>query len=144
MRRRSSIVALALLTSACGQSHVTPDRLERAFALTFANLVVSQQNLLGRQGLDSRVFGTAATCHRAEAGHEPSGSGDWRCTVTWSIPDRRGTLRDSYELVVTPSGCYTATADSGEAHVGRATLTTSNGLTVPNLLYAFDACFDTQ
>jgi hypothetical protein len=40
-------------------------------------------------------------------------------------------------------GCYTATADGAEAHVGGPTLKTLRGATVRNLLYAFDGCFDT-
>ncbi len=128
----------------CRPTGVTDSPLASAFALTFANLIQSQQALMGLPAVDARAFHAAATCHRVGPGGQAAGSGSWVCTVTWSVPNNRAPLRDTYELRVTPDGCYTATADGSEAHVGGPTLTTRQGRTFPNRLYAFDGCFDTQ
>jgi ABC-2 type transport system permease protein len=133
---------LALLAPGCHRTGVTRPRLERAFAETFANLIESQQALLGRHGIHASLFSAKATCVRLGPGKEDAGSGSWECTVNWSLPGRGGSLADTYELSVAPDGCYTATADAREARVGGPTRKTTDGSTIPNLLYIFDGCFD--
>ena len=83
------------------------------------------------------------TCHRVGPGEALRGGGTWRCGVAWSYPGSRGPLHDTYELTVTTDGCYTATADAAEGHIGGPTIKTRDGATVTNLLYAFDGRFDT-
>jgi hypothetical protein len=64
------------------------------------------------------------------------------CRLAWHIPDRQF-LRDTYDLSVTTDGCYTATVDAAEGHLGGPTLKASDGADVRNLLYTFEGCFDT-
>jgi ABC-2 type transport system permease protein len=134
--------ACVVVASGCSSSGLTASKLEKAFAPTFANLVQVQEAKLGLPYVSASAFRASATCHRVGPGNETSGSGNWMCTVSWSVPGHSNTLRDGYDLSVTPDGCYTASADGEEAHVGGPTLTTRQGATVTNLVYVFDGCFD--
>ena len=132
-----------LAMSACHPTGVTQGRLENAFAPIFANLIQTQETKLGYPRATARLLRASADCHRVGPGPETSiGGGQWICTVRWSIPARAIALRDTYDLSVTPDGCFTATADGSEAHVGGRTVTTPEGRTMTNLLFAFDGCFD--
>jgi len=135
-------VVASLAASGCSSSGVTATKIEEAFAPTFANLVQLQQGKLGLPYVSAHAFRASATCQRLGPGASAAGSGDWKCTVSWSVPGHSSMLRDTYDLSVTPDGCYTASADGEEAHVGGPTLTTRQGATVPNLVYVFDGCFD--
>jgi hypothetical protein len=138
--------ALLVGLPGCSSEAVTSARVEAAVAPTFANLVHLQLELLSLPTPPASSLRVKATCHKVGVGVGTSGAGDWTCNLLWFGAESRGgarrTLEDRYELTVGTDGCYTATADA-EAHVGGATLTTSGGATVTNLLYAFDGCFDT-
>ncbi len=140
------VVVVPVLLDGCARpGGVTAKRLEIAVASTFANLIHVQEPILGGAPVEASALRPSASCQKvglaADAVRE--GGGTWRCTITWYIPGRPAPVRDTYDLSVTNNGCYTATADGTEAHVGGATLKTLSGTTVTNLLYAFDGCFDT-
>jgi ABC-2 type transport system permease protein len=141
--KQPCLAVLALALQACGSNTITAGRVEAAFAPTFANLIQVQESKLGLPTLDVTAFQASAACHRIGPGNEPSGSGNWLCTVEWTPPGHQRPWRDTYELSVTMDGCYTATADTEENHLGGPRLTTRDGSTTTNLLYAFDGCFDT-
>jgi ABC-2 type transport system permease protein len=123
---------------------VTASRLEDALAPTFANLVHLQRSILKLPEIDRALLRATAQCQKVgAAGRDARGAGDWTCTVLWSSPGQRIPLHDAYDLSVTSDGCYTATADGSEAHIGGPTLTSRDGATVNNLLYTFEGCFDT-
>jgi hypothetical protein len=141
MRRRVylALVAAAVLTaSSCGSSSITSDRIERAIEPTFARLVQVQVSSLKLRPVQASDFDVAASCRKLAAG-SGSGAGDWVCRLSWLGPDRQP-LHDSFDLFVTPDGCYTATAE-GE-HFGGPTLRATDGTVVKNLLYVFEGCFD--
>ena len=132
------VVAAAL--AGCGASAVTEDRVERAIAPVFANLVHVQLQRMGLPDMPVSALRTTASCYRLGGGHE--GTGDWACMVVWSGPNGT-TLRDSYEVTVNANACFTATlSGSAEAQLGGPVVTTQEGRPVRNLLYAFDGCFD--
>ncbi len=144
--KTSAAFAIALFGFAlggCGSSRVTAERVENAVAPTFANLIQTQETMLGLPPLDVSSFHASASCHRVGPGTDVSGSGTWLCTVEWMPKGHRSVWRDSYELSVTTDGCYTATADEAGGHLGGPRLTIEDGTQVVNLLYAFDGCFDT-
>ncbi len=137
---RAAVAAIAALAaSGCGQSPITSTRIETAIQTTFANLVELQVARLRLPPVTAPDFAVTAICRKQVAGAE-AGAGEWACTLVWQGPDRR-TLRDTYDLLVTTDGCYTATV-SGES-LGGPTLKASDGSPVRNLLYAFEGCFDT-
>jgi ABC-2 type transport system permease protein len=129
--------------SGCGSGGITAERVENAVMPTFVNLIHLQRSTLGLPPVEPSALRAFATCHRVGPGEAARGAGNWMCTIAWSYPGSRGPLRDAYELSVTMDGCYTATSDGAEGHLGGPTLTTRGGVTLVNLLYAFDGCFDT-
>lgn len=128
----------ALVVFGCGPSPITPTRIEGAIGPTFANLVHTQMSWLGLPAMSVSDLSVSARCRRLLG--EDIGAGEWTCSLVWRGPDRR-VLRDTYELLVTPDGCYTATASRDS--LGGPTLKAENGRDVRNLLSTFEGCFDT-
>ena len=141
IRRAAAVVTLAsALVSGCGASPITARRLERAIGPAFANLVQAQVARLGLSPVAASDIRVTAACYRIDG--RQSGAGEWLCTLIWSGPNGV-TLHDRYDVSVTSDGCYTATADAAEGHLGGPIVTAADGRTVRNLLRAFDGCFDT-
>ena len=137
---RRTLVALGVLTmTGCGQSPITPARIEESIAPTFANLVQVQVSWMGLAPMAASDFAVSANCRKPMVG-DSSGSGEWTCMVTWKGPDQQA-LSDTYDLFVTTDGCYAATVAS--ENLGGPTLRAKDGREVRNLLYAFEGCFDT-
>ena len=140
---RCALAMLGCLSlCACGSSPITSARVEAAIASTFANLVHVQVSWLGLPPLPPSELAVKASCRKpgmeSTAGSH-SGSGEWLCTLRWTGPERQS-LRDTYDLFVTPDGCYAATVE-GES-LGAPTITAPDGRRVRNLVYAFEGCFD--
>ena len=131
------MVLAAMALAGCGASPITADRIERAIAPTFANLMHTQVSWLGLAPVAAASFEVSATCRKTVGAH--GGSGEWICTLRWISPQRQP-LRGVYDLFVTPDGCYAATVE-GES-LGGPTITAADGRRVRNLLYAFEGCFD--
>jgi hypothetical protein len=138
IRSVCAVVATAAICG-CGPSPITSTRIEAALETTFANLVELQVARLRLPPMTAPDFAVTAICRKPVAG-AAAGAGDWSCTLVWQGPDRR-TLRDTYDLLVTTDGCYTATV-AGES-LGGPMLKASDGSAVRNLLYVFEGCFDT-
>ncbi len=137
--RAVPVVAAALVVSNCSSySPITPPRLERAIASTFANLVETQVSWVGLPQLTATEVAASARCVKLPTGGV--GAGEWVCTVIWMGPQGQS-VRDAYDLFVATDGCYMASL-SGES-LGGPILQTKEGKSVRNLLYAFDGCFDT-
>ncbi|HEY1692802.1 MAG TPA: hypothetical protein VGG39_11610 [Polyangiaceae bacterium] len=135
----AAAVVLAAVAARGPSGEITRAHLEDDVASTFANLVAVQVARVGRAG-DAAALHASAQCRKVAAPRERRGAGDWTCDVAWYVPARYAALRDRYDLHVTPDGCYAASADGEEAHVGGPTITTRDGATMRNLLYAFDGC----
>jgi hypothetical protein len=131
-------VVMIVAVFACGPSPVTSARIEGAIAPTFANLVQLQVSQLGLPPISASDFGVTASCRKPAGG--ASGAGDWVCALTWFGPQRQ-TLSNTYDLLVTTDGCYTATVDREQ--LGGPILQGIDGSDIRNLLYAFEGCFDT-
>ena len=140
MTRHVLVLIAAVAASCCGRSAVTADRIERAIEPTFANLVHVQLSWLEMRSMAASDLDVTASCRRLAAGGD-AGSGDWVCRLRWLGPDRQP-LRDTFDLVVTSDGCYTATAEGEQ--LGGPTLKARSGREVRNLLRAFEGCFDTM
>ena len=141
MKWRGDVVlaAAALIAiSACGSSSVTHDRVERAIETTFARLAQLQVSLLKLHPMQPSDFEVVASCRR-NAANGDAGAGTWICRISWLGPDRQP-LHDSFDLAVTPDGCYTAAAEGEQ--LGGPTLRARDGTPVRNLLYVFEGCFD--
>jgi len=137
--RAGFVLIAALAVSACSRSPITADRIERALESTFGNLVAVQVSWLEIPAMMPSEFDVTASCRRLGVSSN-AGAGEWTCRLRWLGPDRQ-TLRDTFDLVVTTDGCYTATAEGEQ--LGAPTLTTRKGRAVRNLLHTFEGCFDT-
>jgi hypothetical protein len=137
------VVVLVGVVSRPRPGGVTAHRIEDAVAPTFANLIHLQRSILGMPAVDAATLRASADCRKVGAPKDTAGAGDWTCSVLWLTPGQRTPLHDTYDLSVMADGCYTATADGSEAHIGGPTLTTKDGKTITNLLYTFEGCFDT-
>ena len=120
----------------CGQSPITPIRIESALETTFANLVQLQIAALGLPPMSAPDFGVTASC-RASCGNT-TGAGESICNLAWLGPDRQS-LRDTYDLFVGTDGCYTATVEG--TNLGGPIL--RKRPTAVNLLFTLEGCFDT-
>jgi len=130
----------AAVTSCCGRSAITATRIERAIEPTFANLVEVQISLLKIPAKRAPDFEVTASCRR-QAASADTGAGDWVCRLRWLGPNREP-VKDTFDLVVTTDGCYTATVEGEQ--LGGLTLKASDGREVRNLLHTFEGCFDTM
>lgn len=132
-------VAAALAVSGCSRySPITPVRIEKAIASTFANLVETQVSWVGLPRMSAAEVAASAHCLKLPTGGV--GAGEWVCTVIWMGPQGQS-VRDAYDLFIATDGCYMASL-AGES-LGGPILRTKDGKNVRNLLYAFDGCFDT-
>jgi hypothetical protein len=137
---RHGFMAMALCgLYGCVSSPITADRIERAVAVTFANLVHLQIARLNLRPIAAFDFDVVASCGRPVGG--VAGAGDWTCRLRWRGPDRQRLL-DTFDLVVSTDGCYMATAEGEQ--FGKPALKAADGSEIRNLLYAFDGCFDTD
>jgi hypothetical protein len=134
------VIAGALV--GCTHSPITATRIEAAIAPTFANLVHLQLSRMGLPAIAASSIKVTANCRKLAAWGGPTGAGDWVCTLGWYGPNG-STLMDRYDLSVATDGCFTATVDGAEAHLGGPTLKALNGRDVRNVLYTFEGCFDT-
>jgi len=132
------VLLAAVAASSCGPSAITAERIEGAVESTFANLVAVQVSWLKMPAMMPSEFDVTASCRRVAG--SAAGSGEWLCRLRWLGPDRQ-TLRDTFDLVVTTDGCYTATAEGEQ--LGGLSLTTRDGRAVRNLLHVFEGCFET-
>jgi len=142
MNRRVRVCLLliaAVTMSSCGTSPITAERIEHALESTFGNLVAVQVSWLEIPAMMPSEFDVTASCRRLGVSSN-AGAGEWTCRLRWLGPDRQ-TLRDTFDLVVTTDGCYTASAEGEQ--LGAPTLTTRKGRAVRNLLHMFEGCFDT-
>jgi hypothetical protein len=137
--RRAGLAAVTSASLACGTSSITSSRVERAVGRTFANLVPLQLARLDLPPIDRAALKVIASCYRPAGG--AAGSGAWVCTVIWS-GENGVLLRDTYDVMVTPDGCYTAAVDPVEGQVGGSITRTQRGREARNLLYTFEGCFD--
>jgi hypothetical protein len=142
-RLRIALCAIGIVSAAaCGASPITAARIERAVAPAFANLVHLQLVRLGLPAIAASDINVRATCRKLVPESGPAGAGEWVCTLVWHGPNRE-TLRDTYDLSVGTDGCYNATIESTEANLGGPTITGPDGISMRNLLYSFEGCFDT-
>ena len=137
--RAITILMAPLFAGGCSStSPITPARIEKAIAVTFANLVETQVGWVGLPRLTAAEVAASARCLKLPTGG--AGAGEWVCTVIWMGPKGQS-VRDAYDLFVSTDGCYMASL-SGES-LGGPILQKPDGKSVRNLLYAFDGCFDT-
>ncbi|WP_426513975.1 ABC transporter permease [Dactylosporangium sp. McL0621] len=135
-------VTIAVVAAANGSgatsSGIDQDKVERSVAIAFAHLYRIQTGQLNRPDVTEERLGATAACTKGGGQGTPEGPGnDWRCVVSWHLPDVEATGSAIYQLDVTADGRYIADGDGPKEVNGYFLVHTPAGDT-PNPLWQFD------
>ncbi|WP_405433545.1 ABC transporter permease [Micromonospora sp. NBC_00617] len=129
------VVAAATPTTGSG---IEQDKVQRSLATAFAHLYRMQTEQLNRPDVAEAQLKATATCNKGGGKLAAVGPGnDWRCVVTWHLPDVEAAGTAIYQLDVTPDGRFVADGDGPKEVNGYFLVRTPSG-DAPNPLWQFD------
>lgn len=132
-----SAVVVAPATSATG-SGIEQDKVQRSVATAFAHLYRLQTEQLNRPDVTEAQLKASAACTKGSVRVAAEGPGnDWRCVVSWHLPDVEATGSAIYQLDVTADGRFMADGDGPKEVNGYFLVRTPTG-DGPNPLWQFD------
>ncbi|MER7196324.1 ABC transporter permease [Streptomyces sp. CB01635] len=130
-------VVVAPATSATG-SGIEQDKVQRSVATAFAHLYRLQTEQLNRPDVTEAQLKASAVCTKGSTRVAAEGPGnDWRCVVSWHLPDVEATGSAIYQLDVTADGRFMADGDGPKEVNGYFLVRTPTG-DGPNPLWQFD------
>ncbi|MFI9778548.1 ABC transporter permease [Streptomyces sp. NPDC051956] len=130
-------VVVAPATSATG-SGIEQDKVQRSVATAFAHLYRLQTEQLNRPDVAEAQLKASAACTKGSTRVAAEGPGnDWRCVVSWHLPDVEATGSAIYQLDVTADGRFMADGDGPKEVNGYFLVRTPTG-DGPNPLWQFD------
>ncbi|WP_405683851.1 ABC transporter permease [Streptomyces sp. NBC_01387] len=133
-----TVGVVAGTTTATG-SGIEQAKVQRSVATAFAHLYRMQTEQLNRPAVTEAQLKATATCTKGNVSDGAQGPGnDWRCVVSWHLPDVEATGTAVYQLDVAPDGRFVADGDGPKEVNGYFLVRTPNGDT-PNPLWQFDA-----
>jgi ABC-2 type transport system permease protein len=136
-----SAAVVAATTGVTGAGVERP-QLERELATSFSHLYVLQTDELNRPAVTEADLHTTASCDKGgERVADTGPGGDWRCTVTWTLPGATATGTAIYQLDVAADGRYVADGDGPKEVNGFFQVRTPSG-DAPNPLWQFDGFVD--
>ncbi|MGY5034032.1 ABC transporter permease [Streptomyces sp. 900116325] len=119
-------------------SGIEQTKVQRSVATAFAHLYRRQTEELNRPAVTEKQLEATAACTKGNVSDGAEGPGnDWRCVVSWHLPDVAATGTAIYQLDVTPDGRYIADGDGPKEVNGYFLVRTSIG-DAPNPLWQFD------
>ncbi|MGW4296107.1 ABC transporter permease [Micromonospora chersina] len=119
-------------------SGIEQDKVQRSIATAFAHLYRLQTAQLNRPDVTEAQLKATATCNKGGGKLAPEGPGnDWRCVVSWHLPDVEAAGTAIYQLDVTPDGRFVADGDGPKEVNGYFLVRTPTG-DAPNPLWQFD------
>ncbi|MFF5288831.1 ABC transporter permease [Paractinoplanes globisporus] len=137
----ASVVVIGATTGATA-SGIDQDKVQRSVATAFAHLYRIQTGQLNRPDVTEAQLGATADCNKGGGKLDPEGAGnDWRCVVSWHLPDTPATGQAVYQLDLTPDGRYMADGDGPKEVNGYFLVHTPAG-DAPNPLWQFDGNVD--
>ncbi|AEV85337.1 ABC transporter permease [Actinoplanes sp. SE50] len=117
---------------------ITQARVESSVATTFARLYRLQAGQLHRPDVTEAQLQAAAACTKGGGLVDAEGPGnDWRCVVSWHLPEVTAVGQAVYQLDVATDGRYVADGDGPKEVNGYFVVRTDNG-DAPNPLWQFD------
>ena len=137
-------VAVAVLAIACnlGPAGITRNRVQRAVAVTFSNVSLLQQQLIGRHPPAGAHLDVQPYCTRR--GQVSRGPGDWTCSVYIYLPQPQSVpfqqTNVDYDVSLTSDGCFKA--QSPPSFVGGQTMAAAGGRATTNPLFVVYGCFN--
>jgi ABC-2 type transport system permease protein len=136
-----TVGVVAVATPATGQG-IDRAKLQGSLATAYAHLYRLQSRELHRPDVTEQQLRTSAACDKGGSLVEDVGPGnDWRCVVSWHIPDATAVGSAIYQLDVTTDGRYVADGDGPQQVNGFFQVATSTG-DAPNPLWQFDGSVD--
>ncbi|GHH82176.1 ABC transporter permease [Streptomyces sulfonofaciens] len=133
----AAVAVVAATTSATG-SGIEQDKVQRSVATAFAHLYRMQTEQLHRPHVTEAQLRATAACTKGGVQDGAQGPGnDWRCVVSWHLPDVEATGTAIYQLDVTPDGRFVADGDGPKEVNGYFLVRTPTG-DAPNPLWQFD------
>jgi ABC-2 type transport system permease protein len=134
-------VIVGPVTGATG-SGIDQDKVQRSLASAFASLYRLQTRQLNRPDVTEKQLKASAACTKGGDQVAAQGPGnDWRCVVTWHLPDVEAAGSAIYQLDVNPLGRFTADGDGPKEVNGYFLVRTPAG-DEPNPLWQFDGNVD--
>ena len=128
-------------TGATG-SGIDQDKVQRSVATAFAHLYRVQTKQLNRPDVTEARLKASAACTKGGGQVAAQGPGnDWRCVVTWHLPDVEAAGSAIYQLDVNPLGRFMADGDGPKEVNGYFLVRTPVG-DEPNPLWQFDGTID--
>lgn len=132
-----TIAAVVLATPAAG-SGIEQDKVQRSLATAFSHLYRLQTKQLNRPDVAEAQLRTSATCTKGGGMVTAQGPGnDWRCIVSWHLPDVDAVGTAIYQLDVSADGRFVADGDGPKEVNGYFQVRTPTG-NGPNPLWQFD------
>jgi ABC-2 type transport system permease protein len=132
-----TIAVVAPATGATG-SGIEQEKVQQSVATAFAHLYRLQTKQLNRPDVTEAQLKAAAACTKGGDRVAAQGPGnDWRCVVTWHLPDVEAAGTAIYQLDVSAGGRYVADGDGPKEVNGYFQVRTPTG-DVPNPLWQFD------
>jgi ABC-2 type transport system permease protein len=112
--------------------------VQRSVATAFAHLYRMQTKQLNRPDVTEAQLKATATCNKGGGKVAAQGPGnDWRCVISWHLPDVEAAGTAIYQLDVTADGRFVADGDGPKEVNGYFLLRTPTG-DAPNPLWQFD------
>ncbi|GAA4836546.1 ABC transporter permease [Saccharopolyspora rosea] len=133
-------VTTAVVTPATGAtgSGIEQDEVQSSVATAFAHLYRLQTHQLHRPDVTEAQLRATAACNKGGGQAAPRGAGDdWRCVVSWHLPDVEAVGTAIYQLDVTADGRFVADGDGPKEVNGYFQVRTPAG-DAPNPLWQFD------
>ncbi|MFF6959344.1 ABC transporter permease [Streptomyces sp. NPDC008317] len=133
----ATFAVIAVATPSTG-SGIDQDKIQRSVATAFAHLYRVQAGDLNRPDVTEEHLRVTAACNRGGGQVAAEGPGnDWRCVVTWHLPDVTAAGTAVYQLDVTADGRFVADGDGPKEVNGYFLVRTPVG-DAPNPLWQFD------
>ncbi|MFE9689652.1 ABC transporter permease [Micromonospora sp. NPDC005806] len=132
-----TVAVVAAATPATG-SGIEQDKVQGSVATAFAHLYRMQTRQLNRPDVTEVQLKATATCNKGGGKLAAQGPGnDWRCVVSWHLPDVEAAGTAIYQLDVTADGRFVADGDGPKEVNGYFLVRTPTG-DAPNPLWQFD------
>jgi ABC-2 type transport system permease protein len=133
-----TVAVLAAATATTTGSGIEQDKVQRSVAAAFAHLYRLQARQLGRPDVTEAQLRATATCNKGGGTLAAEGPGnDWRCVVSWHLPDIEAAGTAIYQLDITADGRFVADGDGPKEVNGFFLVRTPTG-DAPNPLWQFD------
>jgi ABC-2 type transport system permease protein len=130
-----AVLAAAITTRGSG---IEQDNVQRSVATAFGHLYRLQTGQLNRPDVTEARLKATAACSKGGGNVAARGPGnDWRCVISWHLPDVEAAGTAIYQLDVTADGRFVADGDGPKEVNGYFLVRTPIG-DAPNPLWQFD------